>query len=238
MRNRRNYYRILHVDRDAPAAVIQASYRTLMHRLRVHPDLGGDEGEAALVNEAFATLGDPARRAAYDVQLGRTSLHRSAGPAKPAASPTQPKSQAKKTVCGFCGAPHLGAQPTRPDASCARCRSPLSPPPRQDAGDRSRRKMERLPRDLPVTFRRAESRDVVWHGSMKDISLQGMRLVTPLRLSAGERLLIENSFCTTVAVVKSTRRNPALQGGAWESGVELLTIRLVQDQGRLISLLA
>lgn len=238
MRNRRNYYRILHVDRDAPAEVIQASYRTLMHRLRVHPDLGGDEAEAALVNEAFATLGDPARRAAYDVTLGRTSLHRSAGTAKQTAAPAPPRSASQKAICGFCGAAQLGAQPTRPDALCATCRSPLCPPPRQDAGDRSRRKMERLPRDLPVTFRRAESRDVVWHGSMKDISLQGMRLVTPLRLSVGERLLIENSFCSTVAVVKSTRRNPGFQGGAWECGVELLTIRLVQGRGRLVSLLA
>ena len=66
MRNRRNYYRLLHVGRDAPTAVIQASYRTLMQRLRMHPDLGGDHERAALLNEAYETLSDPERRAAYD----------------------------------------------------------------------------------------------------------------------------------------------------------------------------
>jgi DnaJ-class molecular chaperone len=50
--NRRNYYRILHVQPDAPTEVIKSSYRTLMQRLKMHPDLGGDHSEAALINEA------------------------------------------------------------------------------------------------------------------------------------------------------------------------------------------
>ena len=66
MRNRRNYYRVLHVQRDAPPAVIKASYRAIMQRMTVHPDLGGDHAQAVLINEAFHTLSDPARRAAYD----------------------------------------------------------------------------------------------------------------------------------------------------------------------------
>ena len=69
MRNLRNYYRILHVERDAPAAVIKGSYRTLMQTLRHHPDLGGDERNAQLLNEAMATLGDPVARARYDATL-------------------------------------------------------------------------------------------------------------------------------------------------------------------------
>ena len=32
MQNRRNYYRILHVQQDAPVEIIKTSYRTLMHR--------------------------------------------------------------------------------------------------------------------------------------------------------------------------------------------------------------
>ena len=62
----RNYYKILHVQPDAPDQVIKASYRTMMQRLRMHPDLGGDHLTAALINEAFRTIGDPARRALYD----------------------------------------------------------------------------------------------------------------------------------------------------------------------------
>jgi DnaJ-class molecular chaperone len=38
---KRNYYEILHVSRDAPAEIIRGSYRTLMQKLGHHPDLGG-----------------------------------------------------------------------------------------------------------------------------------------------------------------------------------------------------
>src|SRR5690606_41419629 len=68
--NRRNYDRILHVQPDAPAAIIKSSYRTLMSKLRMHPDLGGNHDEALLVNEAYAVLSDPDRRAAFDRETG------------------------------------------------------------------------------------------------------------------------------------------------------------------------
>lgn len=69
MRHPRDFYRLLHVQHDAPAVVIKASYRAMMQTLRCHPDLGGDEGNAKLLNEAMATLGDPVARAAYDAAL-------------------------------------------------------------------------------------------------------------------------------------------------------------------------
>lgn len=68
-RNRRNHYRILHVQPDAPLEVIKANYRTLMQKLKLHPDLGGDHWNAACVNAAYAILSDPVRRAAYDREL-------------------------------------------------------------------------------------------------------------------------------------------------------------------------
>lgn len=53
MRNRRNYYRILHVQPEAPPEIITAAYRTLMGPLRQHPDRGGSHQAAALLNEAY-----------------------------------------------------------------------------------------------------------------------------------------------------------------------------------------
>ena len=70
MHNKRNYYRILHVQCDAPTAVIKASYRAIMQKLCAHPDLGGEQWNASLINEARNVLLNPERRAAYDVQLG------------------------------------------------------------------------------------------------------------------------------------------------------------------------
>jgi DnaJ-class molecular chaperone len=72
MENRRNYYRVLHVQPDAPAAVIKSTYRTLMQKLKMHPDLGGDTWNAALVNEAYAVLHDPLKREQYDRQILKT----------------------------------------------------------------------------------------------------------------------------------------------------------------------
>lgn len=66
MENRRNYYRILQVQPDAPLEVIRSSYRTLMHTLKQHPDLGGDNWKASILNEAYETLSDFRKRAIYD----------------------------------------------------------------------------------------------------------------------------------------------------------------------------
>ncbi|MBL4827933.1 MAG: J domain-containing protein [Spongiibacteraceae bacterium] len=68
-RNRDDYYRILLVHPDADREIIRASYRTLMQKLKYHPDLGGDVGDAALINEAFSVLYDKEKRAHYDAVL-------------------------------------------------------------------------------------------------------------------------------------------------------------------------
>ena len=50
--NRRNPYRLLHVQPDAPTEVIRAAYRALIavH----HPDAGGDADHAMLLSDAYA----------------------------------------------------------------------------------------------------------------------------------------------------------------------------------------
>ena len=78
-KNKRNYYRILHVQPDAPLALIQAAYRTLMQKLRQHPDLGGDEWNATILNQAYAVLSDEQERRIYDAQLFAERTHREAG---------------------------------------------------------------------------------------------------------------------------------------------------------------
>ena len=72
-------YVVLQVNRRAEPEVIRAAYRALARKH--HPDFGGGAREMALINEAWAVLGDPARRAAYDAE-----------PQAPGETPTQPAS--------------------------------------------------------------------------------------------------------------------------------------------------
>lgn len=67
--SRRDLYRILQVDPGAHPEVVRAAHRTLLRVLGRHPDLGGSHDEAATLNEAYETLGNVARRRAYDLWL-------------------------------------------------------------------------------------------------------------------------------------------------------------------------
>ncbi len=61
-----DYYEILQVHPRASQEMIKKAYRTLMGEMRGHPDLGGDEERAKLINEAHTVLVDPELRRAYD----------------------------------------------------------------------------------------------------------------------------------------------------------------------------
>jgi len=69
MIERRNFYRILHVQPDAPMEVITESYRVLMQKLNIRADLNSPDWNASLLNIAYNTLRDPVKRAAYDREL-------------------------------------------------------------------------------------------------------------------------------------------------------------------------
>jgi curved DNA-binding protein CbpA len=73
-------YKILQVDPEAEDEVIVAAYRRLARKY--HPDVAPDPDSAArmaAINAAWDRIGDPARRAAYDIE-------RSARAASPATS--------------------------------------------------------------------------------------------------------------------------------------------------------
>ncbi|WP_295623524.1 molecular chaperone DnaJ [uncultured Nitrosomonas sp.] len=69
MIERRNFYRILHIQPDAPMAVVKESYWVLMQKLVTHPELASPDWNVNLLNLAYSTLGDPLKRDVYDQEL-------------------------------------------------------------------------------------------------------------------------------------------------------------------------
>ncbi|HQU97958.1 MAG TPA: DnaJ domain-containing protein [Nitrosomonas sp.] len=71
MIERRNFYRILHVQPDASMAVIQENYRLLRQKLKIHPNLSGVDWNENLLEAAYQTLSNSSKRSAYDAELLR-----------------------------------------------------------------------------------------------------------------------------------------------------------------------
>lgn len=97
----RTYYEILQVSPDAAQEVISSAYRTLMSKLRKHPDLGGDIHEAQLINEAYETISDPAKRAEYDVMLSDQGAAQKKSP-KPSVERRRAPRRAANSTVSYC----------------------------------------------------------------------------------------------------------------------------------------
>ncbi|CAE7231865.1 DNAJ1 [Symbiodinium sp. CCMP2592] len=72
-----SFYEALNVSRSAAEVELRSAYRR--QALATHPDKGGTSEAFRLVVEAFETLADPVRRAAYDIQLVNAGATRTEG---------------------------------------------------------------------------------------------------------------------------------------------------------------
>jgi hypothetical protein len=260
MRNPRNFYVVLHVQPDAPAEIIRTSYRTLMQRLKMHPDLGGDHGAAALINEAFATLRDPGKRAAYDRWLAGaaqaaespadTAPPRPERAAEAAAATAGKRTPAGKTAvparsagggastrraCAFCGETHSLAGPRQTAAVCWRCDSPLFHCGRQARGTGSGRALDRMPRNIAVNVRPSGRQAPAFAVTTEDISINGARFLSAFELAAGQIVKLDGAFCTAVGVVRHAQVEPESRPPRWCIGVEFLTLQIKQPRGAFVS---
>ena len=237
---RRNLYRILHVQPEAPLEVIRASYRTLMSTLRSHPDLGGDPEAAARINNAYAVLTDPDRRRAYDRGLAgpvpaqpdaagpRMVARRRPVPA-PALTVSDPAAWLADRVCPFCrqGLPAVLHMDTR----CSQCDSPLFRRPSIDRGELfGRRRSPRNVRPLPATLR-LPALPGDHAARLRDLSLSGLCLLSPVPAPERSAMRVMTSGFDAVAVVVGCRRQP----DGWLLHGELLTLQLLRSQGVFVS---
>jgi len=192
---RRNHYRILHVQPEAPPEVIKSSWRALMSRL--HPDRGGDHEHAALLNAAYAVLSDPEQRRRYDQTLRR--------PARGATAVFDATDWLSARVCPFCR--HAFAGAAAPGLRCSACDSPLGPPPAvPQAGSEliGRRRGERFARDVDSRLRLpAEAGERLVR--LRDLSLTGLALVSAARIPIGTPLRLTADTFDTVAITVACR---------------------------------
>lgn len=228
--NRRNYYRILHVQPDAHDAVIRMAYRTLMQKLRLHPDLGGDGATAALINEAYAVLSDPARRAEYDVRSAPRPS-RTTPPATPEQTPATPRNNAAGT-CPFCAA-RMPAAATRANLRCSVCASPLSPPPTARRLNATRRAFERQTVAAPVEYF-LRIAPAPRPAALRDFSPGGAQLTTAEALPTHTVLALKTPLFDALARVVGCE--PATDPpGDWLLRLEFLTLALTAPAGSLVS---
>ena len=221
--NRRNHYRLLHVQPDAPPEVIKAAYRALIATR--HPDVGGSEYEAVLLNDAYAVLSDPITRAAYDARRAARSASR---PSTASAAPAPARPPAH--VCPMCRL-SLPTQIGR-DTRCARCRAPLAVVrvlgPRGKPMDR--RGIPRVSKsDWAVMY-------VDWQTDaidvrLRDLSLDGISVYSGLELPLNRIVRIVGQSFDVVATVVGCRRLDAV----FTIHAPLLTAHFSERTGGFVS---
>jgi hypothetical protein len=227
MLNRRNYYRLLQVQPDAPIEVIRASYHTLMRELKRHPDLGGSSSHAALLNEAYGTLSNPTSRAEYDRKLFRRytkqslSTHVSGHPA-----PT-------KQECPFCKAP-LTRQ-AQPDQTCSVCQSPLQSEGGVAVPDR--RALARIKRNDRIDYWSLWPQEPQ-EAKMIDISPHGMRLLCSQQVKPGTILKISGPGFKASAIVKDLCAEEVDGEKLHAVGVSFLAVQFESPRGSFLSTIA
>jgi curved DNA-binding protein CbpA len=219
-----DYYRILHVQPDAPAAIIHASYRTLVQRA-LGTTRGGEE--VALLDAAYAVLGDPQRRASYDLErLGQndTAPH----------DTEDPNGTSGTRSCLFCGAPHDLKRALEHDDQCGRCASPLSPAERHRFEYSGQRMLNRIPKQRGIEIWVAWPQEAALRAEMRDLSLNGMSFIIAARFHLNQVVRIDCSELRALARVAHIEDAPEGRG-LFSVGVEFMTLRFRQVRGSFVS---
>ena len=241
MKNRKNYYQILHVQPGAPKEVIRSSYRTMMQKLKMHPDLGGSHEDAAVVNEAYSVLMNDTKRTKYDADLNtkpNTEPH-----TEKTKQPKTSKKPSKKNVytdnkqqCVFCNTRHNMGNNIGPDDICPKCESPVFPAKKQTAEICGKRTIQRINKEWSVRFYSSWPDSEPHIGKTRNVSLNGMQLITTESLDVKQLVKITSSELDAVANIVNRQLGVSEKSAEWSYGLEFLTLRFHQAHGTFISL--
>ena len=236
--NRRNYYRLLHVQSDAPLEIIRASYRTLMRILKQHPDLGGDDWNAARINEAYGVLSIAEKRELYDRECRGFERR----PSQPDRAPStlalpvhaEDLQPADRLICAFCQITNYRDR-QHVDAVCGGCGAPLRLVG-VTAGQATERGTQRIEHPGDILYWADAARLDSTPGRTVDLSPTGLRFLSQQHLTSAKAIKIESPTLAAVArVTRCTADDPI---GSFTTGVQFLTLRLGRPRGTFVSTLA
>ena len=235
MKNQKNYYQILHVQPDAPMEVIRSSYRTLMQKLKMHPDLGGCHENAAIVNEAYNVLMNPSKRAEYDLSLNTKTKKAFNTKNQTKEKKKQSKYYTQEDVnqqCLFCNTQHNMGNNIGPDDICPKCESPLFFATKQSVEICGKRTIQRINKEWHLRFYTSWPHTESFSGKTKNVSLNGMQLITAAQLEEDQVIKITSNELFSVARVVNCHQ----MNNAWRYGLEFITLRFHRANGNFISL--
>jgi len=223
IKDRRNYYRILQVQPDAPQKVIQASYRAMMRELGRHPDMGGSTEDAFALNEAYETLKDPTKRAAYDDELFQRFIGLFGEDARARMSPI---------LCPVC----KRALTRKPDPGeiCQTCRTPLRSEMEIEADDGNRRSISRTKSSVFIDYY-SEWPGFPKQGQMIDFSPKGLRFVCDEKLPLQTVLKISSRLFEASGVVTNLSEEIIPWDRNYAIGVYFLAVRFDDSRGTFLS---
>lgn len=224
MKNRRNYYRILHVQPDAPVELIKASYRTLMHKMKHHPDLGGDHETAVMINEAYDTLTDAKKRKSYDAKL--FAERNKANMSQQAAHQRRSATTGSTHKASDFSAAHKGKAHVRPNAQRTET------PPKDDKFDPNQspedRAMPRVKLGALVEYYFEEQPKIKHQGTIIDFSPSGLQIQIENPVPINGKIRLRSKQLTAKALVSYCK---PFGRSRWRIGVILLETKYSQRQG-------
>jgi curved DNA-binding protein CbpA len=233
-----NYYELLLVSRSAPVEIIQASYRTLMQKLKHHPDLGGDTDTATLINEAYAVLCDPRRRAEHDAHLdalARSDPGTGSGARRPTPAGSGRTAAGPLRACLFCATNNHHPISIAKDLACIVCNSPLFPAENHRLEPTGQRAVARIDKRQEITFFTQWPQAIGLTGQTEDISLNGMRFVTSAELVQGQYIKIVSRIADAIAQVANFSPTGGSPGATNVAGVSFVTLRFNRSQGAFVT---
>ncbi|MEE9421745.1 MAG: DnaJ domain-containing protein [Gammaproteobacteria bacterium] len=233
MNNKRNLYRILQVQPDAPEEIIRASYRTLMQKLRMHPDLGGDTNQATLLNQAYETLTNTQKRAAYDQQF-KTSLRNQRNQAinKHTHIRQNPVSE-RLSTCPFCQVDQPRFNRNSDNRTCVSCHSPLQLSTKTNQSGQGKRRINRIPHNGKIKIITSWPHAETYQANIDDLSPNGLQLRCQFKLAPNKILKLFNT--NFQAIGKVVRCQPDKTNGIYQIGIEFVTLRFENKTGSFLS---